>query len=41
LQTTSSHIIAIGPQHYAIKIKILEKVVGREKKINHVYLEEG
>jgi hypothetical protein len=35
LQSTSLHTIAIGPQHYAIKINFLEKVTSREKKINH------
>jgi hypothetical protein len=35
LQVTSLHTIAIGPQHYAIKIKNLEKVASREKRKNH------
>jgi hypothetical protein len=35
LQITSLHTIAIGPQHYAIKIIFLEIVTSREKKINH------
>jgi hypothetical protein len=38
LQVASLHTIVIGPQHYVIKIKNLEKVVGRDKKINHVLL---
>jgi hypothetical protein len=38
LQATSLHTIAIGPQHYAIKIKNLEKVASREKKMNRVLL---
>jgi hypothetical protein len=29
-------MITIGPQHCAIKIKKLEKVASREKKMNHV-----
>jgi hypothetical protein len=38
LQAASLHTITIEPRHYAIKIIFLEKVVGRDKKINHVLL---